>query len=83
MQEWRAPAEKDLKAQLILEEIKKKENFEIDQAELDKAYEEKLSNINDESTKEYYKNMIKDEMQFAKVIPFLIENNSFAPAKEN
>ncbi len=83
MQEWRAPAEKDLKAQLILEEIKKKENFEINQAELDKAYEEKLSNINDENTKEYYKNMIKDELQFSKVIPFLIENNNFAPAKEN
>lgn len=83
MQEWRAPAEKDLKSQLILEEIKKKENFEIDQAELDKECEDKLSNINDESTKESYREMIKDELQFAKVIPFLLEKNNFIPAKEN
>lgn len=83
MAEWREPAVKDLKGQLILEEIKKKENFELDQAEFDKECDEKLKNIEDEATKDYYKNMLKDEKQFAMVIPFLLEKNTFTEAKEN
>ena len=83
MAEWKEPAVKDLKGQLILEEIKKKENFEIDQAEFDKECDEKLKNIEDEATKDYYKNMLKDEKQFAMVIPFLLEKNTFTEAKEN
>ena len=30
---------------------------------------------------DYYKNMIKDDMQFAKVVPFLLENNTFKSEK--
>lgn len=77
MEEWRAPAEKNLREQLILEEIKKKEDFALDEAEYEKACEEQLKSIQDENTKEYYKTMIKDDMQFAKVVPFLLENNTF------
>ena len=77
MAEWREPAEKNLREQLILEEIKKKEDFALDQEEYEKACEEQLKSIQDENTKEYYKTMIKDDMQFAKVVPFLLENNTF------
>lgn len=77
MAEWREPAEKTLREQLILEEIKKKEDFALDQEEYEKACEEQLKSIQDENTKEYYKTMIKDDMQFAKVVPFLLENNTF------
>ncbi len=83
MEGWRESAIKDLKGQLILDEIKKKENFEIDQAEFDKECEEQLKNIEDEGTKEYYKNMLKDEKQYGMVVPFLLEKNTFVEAKEN
>ncbi len=77
MADWRGPAEKNLREQLILEEIKKKEDFAIDEDEYNKACEEQLKSIHDENTKEYYKTMIKDDMQFAKAVPFLLENNTF------
>lgn len=79
IEQWREPAVKNIKEQIILEAVKKKEDFELDQAELEKAYEEQLKNIQDEGAKDYYKNMIKDDMQFAKVVPFLLENNKFVP----
>lgn len=83
MEEWRETATKDLKAQLILDAIKTKENFEINNEEFEKECEEKLKNINDEGTKEYYKNMLKDEKQYSMVVPFLLEKNTFVVAKEN
>ena len=46
-----------------------------------KACDEQLKNIPEEN-KEFYKEMIKDDMQFAKVVPFLLDNNTFKPGKE-
>ena len=83
METWKEPANKDLKGQLILEAIKNKENFALNEEEFNKECEEQLKNIEDENTKEYYKNMLKDEKQFAMVIPFLLEKNTFTEAKEN
>lgn len=77
MAEWRPSAEKNLREQLILEEIKKKEDFKVDEEEYKKTCDEQLKNITDEKTKEYYENMIKDDMQFKMVVPFLLENNTF------
>lgn len=83
METWKEPAIKDLKGQLILEAIKNKENFALNEEAFNKECEEQLKNIEDENTKEYYKNMLKDEKQFAMVIPFLLEKNTFTEAKEN
>lgn len=79
---WREPAKEDIKKQLILDEIKKAQNFEVSQEELDKAAEEQLKSVEDEGTKEYYKNMIKDDMQYSKVVPYLLENNTFKVGKK-
>lgn len=79
---WRPSAEKDLKNQLILDEIKKKEDFKVDEEEFKKACDEQLKNISDETTKKYYENIIKDDMQFTMVIPFLLENNTFKTGKK-
>ena len=81
LQEWRPSAEKELREQLILDAIKDKENFALDDEEYKKACDEQLKNIPEEN-KEFYKEMIKDDMQFAKVVPFLLENNTFKPGKE-
>lgn len=77
IEEWRPSAEKNIREQLILEQIKREENFELDEEEFKKACDEQLANIKDQENIEYYKNMIKDDMQFAKVVPFLLENNNF------
>ena len=81
LQEWRPSAEKELREQLILDAIKDKENFALDDEEYKKACDEQLKNIPEEN-KEFYKEMINDDMQFAKVVPFLLENNTFKPGKE-
>ena len=79
--EWRPAAEKNIREQVILEEIKKTEDFALDEEEFKKACDEQLKNIKDEGNMDYYKNMIKDDMQFAKVVPFLLENNTFKSEK--
>ena len=81
LQEWRPSAEKEIREQLILDAIKDKENFALDDEEYKKACDEQLKNIPEEN-KEFYKEMIKDDMQFAKVVPFLLDNNTFKPGKE-
>ena len=75
-QEWRPSAEKELREQLILDAIKNKEDFALDEEEYKKACDEQLKNI-PEANRDFYKEMIKDDMQFAKVVPFLLENNTF------
>ena len=59
-----------------MEKIRETENFEVSDEELNEAAEKQLQNV-PEADKESYKNMIKDELQFSKVTPFLIENNTF------
>ncbi len=75
-EEWKPDTIKELKAQLIMEKIRETENFEVSDEELNEAAEKQLQNV-PEADKESYKNMIKDELQFSKVTPFLIENNTF------
>ena len=65
-----------LRSQLVLDAIRDKENFEISEEDLNAECEKQLKNV-PESEKESYKEIIKDNMQFEKVIPFLLENNTF------
>ena len=75
-EEWKPETIKELKEQLIMEKIRETENFEVSDEELNEKAEKQLQNV-PEADKESYKSMIKDELQFAKVTPFLIENNTF------
>ena len=74
--EWRDDAISTIRTQLIMDKIREKENFEISDEELNAECEKQLKNVPD-SEKDSYKDMIKDEMQFAKVLPFLLEKNTF------
>ena len=76
MNEWRPEVVEMLKTQLIMEKIREKEDFQISDEELNEACEKRLQNV-PESEKDSYKEMIKEEMQFGKVLPFLLEKNTF------
>jgi trigger factor len=79
---WRPAAEKSLQVQLLMEQIKEKENFKIDEKELDKACDEQLKDVTDEAQRSYYRTMIEDDMKFQKIGPFLEENNTFVEGDE-
>ena len=81
LETWRADTEKMIREQIILDAIMKKEDFPVDEEELQKRCDESLQNV-PEADRESYKGMIKDEMQFAKVLPFLLEKNSFTEGKK-
>ncbi len=74
--EWRDDAVQTIRTQLIMDKIRETENFEISEEELNAECEKQLKNVPD-SEKDSYRDMIKDEMQFAKVLPFLLEKNTF------
>jgi len=74
---WREAAEKSLRIQLIMEQIKEKENFALDEEEVNKACDEQLKDITDEAQKSYYRTMIEDDLKFQKIAPFLQEKNTF------
>ncbi|MFA5447319.1 MAG: trigger factor [Sphaerochaeta sp.] len=78
----REGAEKNLRMQLIMDKIKDEEKFEVDEEEVTKALEEQTKGITDESQLSYYRTMIEDEMRFAKIGPFLLENNTFKEGDE-
>ncbi len=80
--EWAKPAESTLKGQLLIEKIKEKENFEVSDEEVNEQVELQLKDIQDEKTIEYYKEMIKDDIQTRKASEFLLENNTFNGTKE-
>lgn len=73
---WKPQVEKQLRTELILDKIKETENFEIDQEEFAKRAETELQNVPD-TEREFYENALKDEMKYAKVLPFLRSNNNF------
>lgn len=77
MNEWRPGAEKTLRIQLMMEKVKETENFPVDEQELDKACYEQLKDVQDEDQRKYYRDMIKDDMQFRQVGKFLLEKNTF------
>lgn len=74
--EWREDATRTIKSQLIMDKIRDTENFEVSEEELNAECEKQLKNVPD-TEKDSYRDMIKDEMQFAKVLPFLLEKNTF------
>ena len=79
--EWRTDVESMLRTQLVLDAIREKENFEISEDDLNAECEKQLKNVPD-SEKDSYKEIIKDNMQFEKVVPFLLENNKFKEGKK-
>lgn len=82
MKEWEAPATENIKQQLILDAIKRKEDFKVDEAKFAEVSEAQLKGIEDEATKKYYEEMLKDDMQFEMVVPFLLDNNKFVTGKK-
>lgn len=78
---WKDEVTAMLRSQLVLDAIRDKENFEISEEDLNAECEKQLKNV-PESEKESYKEIIKDNMQFEKVIPFLLENNTFKSASK-
>ena len=78
---WREPATKNLRSQLILEAIQKAENFPVDEAALEEEFSKNIKDDADEATKEYYRNVLRDNMQYAQVMPFLLANNTFTVGK--
>ena len=78
---WNDEVTAMLRSQLVLDAIRDKENFEISEEDLNAECEKQLKNV-PESEKESYKEIIKDNMQFEKVIPFLLENNTFKSASK-
>ena len=78
---WVKPATDNLKRQLILEKIQKTEDFKPDAEEFKKSCDEQLKDIKDENQRKYYEEMIKDDLTFKMVIPFLNEKNTFKPGK--
>ena len=79
--EWRTDVESMLRTQLVLDAIREKENFEISEDDLNAECEKQLKNV-PASEKDSYKEIIKDNMQFEKVVPFLLENNKFKEGKK-
>lgn len=82
MGEWREPASENIKQQLILDAIKRKEDFKVDEEKFNEVAAEQLKGLTDEATKKYYEEMLKDDMQFEMVVPFLLENNKFVAGKK-
>lgn len=80
--EWREPAERELKLQLIVEKVKEAENITVDEKELEEEVERQLEGITDEGTRNYYKSVIEDDMKTHKTYDFLLENNKFKDGKE-
>lgn len=78
---WREPAEKSIRIQLVMEKIKEKENFTIDEKELESELETQLQGVTDENTKSYYKALIEDDMKIKKAGDFLLENNTLKEGK--
>jgi len=73
---WRGPAEKNIQVQLLMEKIKEKEAFTVDEKELEAEVERQLQEVTDENTKAYYKTMIEDDMKIKKAGDFLLEHNT-------
>lgn len=78
----REGAEQNLRIQLIMDKIKETEVFELDEEEVTKVLEEQTKGITDEAQLSYYRTMLEDEMRFAKIGPFLLENNTFSEGEE-
>jgi trigger factor len=73
---WKDSAEKTIRTELLMEKIKEKENFTVDEKELETEVEAQLQDITDENTRNYYKTLIEDDMKSRKLGEFLLANNT-------
>ncbi|MDD2405856.1 MAG: trigger factor [Sphaerochaetaceae bacterium] len=80
--QWRDGAERRIRVQLIMDKIKEKEDFKIEESVLNSMAEEQLKDITDENTKSYYRAMIEDDMKLKRTGEFLLANNSVADGEE-
>ena len=78
---WHGESEEDAKRELVLSAIADKEDFEVTDAEIEEKGKDYLSQLSDEQ-KETYKKYLKDEVKYEKVLPFLLENNTFKAAEK-
>ena len=76
---WREESAEDAKRELVLTAIADKENFEVTDAELEEKGKDYLSQLSDEQ-KKAYKEYLAEEVKYEKVVPFLLENNTFKAA---
>ncbi len=74
---WREPAEKNIRVQLLMEKIKEKEGFTVEEQELEEELNTQLPEGTDENTRAYYKTIIEDDMKIKKSGDFLLEKNTF------
>lgn len=74
-EKWREDAKKTLQVQLLMDKIKEKENFSIEEEELNKEVELQLGDSSDEQTRSYYRFVIEDDLKMKKLESFLLENN--------
>ena len=81
LDEWKDSCTSNLKDQLILDAIKDKEDFAVSDEEFKEEWEKNYKSVKDED-KEYYENILRDSLKFAKVTPFLLENNTFKAGKK-
>ncbi len=79
---WREDVVESLQTKLILSKIRDEEKFEIDEEKLNRLADEQLAGITDENQRAYYVSMMEDDMRFAKVEPFLLENNTFTEGEK-
>ena len=77
MESWKEPISEDLKKQMILDAIRKKENFKIDEEAYEAKCKEEIKDSYTDEQKDYLKTVIKDEMQYSETVPFLLANNTF------
>ena len=74
---WKEPITEDLKKQMILDAIRKKEDFKVDEEAYEAKCKEEIKDSYTDEQKDYLKSAIKDEMQYAETVPFLLANNTF------
>ncbi len=75
-------ADETLRLQLIMDKIKDAEQFEVDEAEVQKALDEQAKGMSDVEQLARQRSMIEDEMRFSQVGPFLLEHNTFIEGDE-
>ncbi len=80
--EWKEGAEKDLKGQIVLTAIQKDAKLDATDKEVEEKYKDQLENIKDENVKKSYMEIYKDEIAYSKVIPYLLEKNTFKEGKK-
>lgn len=72
----RKSAQRNIQVQLLMDKIKEKEGFTVDEDQLNEESEEQLKDITDENTRAYYREMIEEDLKIRKTGDFLLEHNT-------